>query len=98
MSVPVDPADPGGRKVAIAVSRLPAADRGRRIGVLAWNPGGPGIAGSYVPAAQLPPELRKAIERIVESGFLGVQLRVNDEHGEWVGSAGRASWSGATGR
>ncbi|GAB7035867.1 hypothetical protein JCM4914_73280 [Streptomyces platensis subsp. malvinus] len=34
------------------------------------------------------PALRKAIEEIVESGFLGVQLRVNDEHGEWVGSAG----------
>ncbi|GGX40086.1 serine hydrolase domain-containing protein [Streptomyces noursei] len=34
------------------------------------------------------PELQKAIEEIVESGFLGVQLRVNDEQGEWVGSAG----------
>ncbi|AOP47403.1 serine hydrolase domain-containing protein [Streptomyces lydicus] len=34
------------------------------------------------------PELRKAIEEIVESGFVGVQLRVNDERGEWVGSAG----------
>ncbi|WP_432752463.1 serine hydrolase domain-containing protein [Streptomyces sp. JL2001] len=34
------------------------------------------------------PELQRAIEEIVESGFLGVQLRVNDEHGEWVGSAG----------
>ncbi|WP_331729862.1 serine hydrolase domain-containing protein [Streptomyces sp. NBC_00073] len=34
------------------------------------------------------PELQKAIEEIVESGFLGVQLRVNDERGEWAGSAG----------
>ncbi|WP_151485248.1 serine hydrolase domain-containing protein [Streptomyces albicerus] len=34
------------------------------------------------------PELQKAIEEIVESGFVGVQLRVNDEQGEWVGSAG----------
>ncbi|MFI1198395.1 serine hydrolase domain-containing protein [Streptomyces sp. NPDC020883] len=34
------------------------------------------------------PALQKAIEEIVESGFLGVQLRVNDEEGEWVGSAG----------
>ncbi|QXE35665.1 beta-lactamase family protein [Streptomyces sp. GMY02] len=34
------------------------------------------------------PELRKSIEELVESGFLGVQLRVNDEQGEWVGSAG----------
>ncbi|MGI5341211.1 serine hydrolase domain-containing protein [Streptomyces sp. CA-181903] len=34
------------------------------------------------------PELQKAIEELAESGFLGVQLRVNDEQGEWVGSAG----------
>ncbi|MFJ9457335.1 serine hydrolase domain-containing protein [Kitasatospora sp. NPDC101447] len=34
------------------------------------------------------PELREAIEEIVRSGILGVQLRVNDERGEWVGSAG----------
>ncbi|OKJ13835.1 serine hydrolase domain-containing protein [Kitasatospora sp. CB01950] len=34
------------------------------------------------------PELQKALDEIVESGLLGVQLRVNDERGEWVGSAG----------
>ncbi|MDJ1138221.1 serine hydrolase domain-containing protein [Streptomyces iconiensis] len=34
------------------------------------------------------PELRKAIEEIVESGFTGVTMRVHDERGEWVGSAG----------
>ncbi|WP_435164875.1 serine hydrolase domain-containing protein [Paenibacillus glycanilyticus] len=34
------------------------------------------------------PELQKAIEEIADSGFLGVQLRVHDEKGEWVGSAG----------
>ncbi|GHE14138.1 serine hydrolase domain-containing protein [Streptomyces alanosinicus] len=34
------------------------------------------------------PELQKAIEELAESGFLSVQLRVNDEQGEWVGSAG----------
>ncbi|MEU3563412.1 serine hydrolase domain-containing protein [Kitasatospora sp. NPDC006786] len=34
------------------------------------------------------PELRRAIEEIAESGFLGVQVRVNDARGEWVGSAG----------
>ena len=34
------------------------------------------------------PELQKAIEELTESGFLGVQLRVTDEQGEWVGSAG----------
>ncbi|WP_329121938.1 serine hydrolase domain-containing protein [Streptomyces sp. NBC_01353] len=34
------------------------------------------------------PELQKAIQEIVDSGFAGVQLRVHDERGEWVGSAG----------
>ncbi|MGW2260425.1 serine hydrolase domain-containing protein [Streptomyces sp. NPDC001780] len=34
------------------------------------------------------PELRKAMEEIVDSGFAGVQLRVHDERGEWAGSAG----------
>ncbi|WP_306920748.1 serine hydrolase domain-containing protein [Streptomyces luteogriseus] len=34
------------------------------------------------------PELQKAIEEMVESGFTGVAMRVHDERGEWVGSAG----------
>ncbi|MEV4158838.1 serine hydrolase domain-containing protein [Nonomuraea dietziae] len=34
------------------------------------------------------PELQKAIEEIVDSGFVGMTLRVHDERGEWVGSAG----------
>ncbi|PAD30135.1 alkaline D-peptidase [Paenibacillus sp. 7523-1] len=41
-----------------------------------------------VAAGQDRPELQKAIQEIVDSGFLGVQLRVHDEQGEWVGSAG----------
>ncbi|GAA4102118.1 serine hydrolase domain-containing protein [Nonomuraea soli] len=32
--------------------------------------------------------LQHVIEEVVASGFSGVQVRVNDEHGEWVGSAG----------
>ncbi|MEU0507308.1 serine hydrolase domain-containing protein [Nocardia sp. NPDC005998] len=34
------------------------------------------------------PELQQTIQEIVDSGFAGIQLRVNDERGEWVGSAG----------
>jgi D-alanyl-D-alanine carboxypeptidase len=34
------------------------------------------------------PELQQAIEGIVDSGFVGMQLRVHDEQGDWVGSAG----------
>ncbi|RSN16221.1 alkaline D-peptidase [Nonomuraea sp. WAC 01424] len=40
------------------------------------------------------PELQKAIEEIVDSGFVGVSLRVHDERGEWVGSAGAAELGG----
>ncbi|MFQ6396308.1 serine hydrolase domain-containing protein [Nocardia sp. KC 131] len=47
-----------------------------------------------VAVGQERPELQKAIEEIVESGFLGVSLRVNDERGEWVGSAGVAELGG----
>ncbi|MFB7374685.1 serine hydrolase domain-containing protein [Streptomyces sp. NPDC056222] len=43
---------------------------------------------SLTPAGQDRPELQKAIQQIVDSGFAGVQLRVHDERGEWVGSAG----------
>ncbi|MEE6262877.1 serine hydrolase domain-containing protein [Plantactinospora sonchi] len=39
-------------------------------------------------AGQDRPELQKAIQEIVDSGFAGVQLRVHDERGEWVDSAG----------
>jgi D-alanyl-D-alanine carboxypeptidase len=34
------------------------------------------------------PELQRAIEEMVDSGFVGMQLRVHDERGDWVGSAG----------
>ncbi|MFE2477978.1 serine hydrolase [Streptomyces sp. NPDC059389] len=34
------------------------------------------------------PELQKAIEAFVDAGFGGIQMRVHDERGEWVGSAG----------
>jgi len=34
------------------------------------------------------PELHEAIQEVVDIGFLGVQLRVDDEQGEWAGSAG----------
>ncbi|WP_145806499.1 serine hydrolase domain-containing protein [Kribbella amoyensis] len=34
------------------------------------------------------PELQKAVQAFVDAGFAGMQLRVNDARGEWVGSAG----------
>ncbi|MFC9441131.1 serine hydrolase domain-containing protein [Nocardia sp. NPDC057030] len=43
------------------------------------------------------PELQRLIDQVVESGFTGLTLRVNDEQGEWTGSAG-VSELGATTR
>ncbi|MCK2218142.1 beta-lactamase family protein [Actinomadura sp. ATCC 31491] len=45
-------------------------------------------------AGQDRPELQKAIEEVVESGFVGVSLRVHDQRGEWAGSAGAAELGG----
>jgi pimeloyl-ACP methyl ester carboxylesterase len=43
LTVPMDYADPQGRKIKVAVSRLKAADPGKRRGVLVLSPGGPGL-------------------------------------------------------
>src|SRR6187551_2831493 len=48
VAVPLDYADPGGRKIDIAVSRIPAS--GRSEGVVVFNPGGPGHPGTTMPA------------------------------------------------
>ncbi|MGW8565219.1 serine hydrolase domain-containing protein [Isoptericola sp. NPDC055881] len=41
--------------------------------------------------AQDHPALRHALQEIVDSGFTGIQVRVNDARGEWVHSAGRST-------
>ncbi|WP_223167122.1 serine hydrolase domain-containing protein [Nonomuraea sp. SYSU D8015] len=40
------------------------------------------------------PELQKIIQEMVDSGFVGVTLRVRDQRGEWVGSAGSGQLGG----
>ncbi|HET7405626.1 MAG TPA: alpha/beta hydrolase [Mycobacteriales bacterium] len=53
LTVPLDYQQPAGRRIAIAVIRLPAADPGQRIGSLVINPGGPGGSGiDYARAAR----------------------------------------------
>ncbi|GAA0936192.1 serine hydrolase domain-containing protein [Nonomuraea longicatena] len=51
------------------------------------------LAGAVAPASAAAgpdrPEMQKAVQAFVDAGFLGMQLRLNDERGEWVGSAGR---------
>lgn len=43
---------------------------------------------SQAAAGQDRPELQEAIQAFVDAGFAGVQMRVHDQRGEWVGSAG----------
>jgi pimeloyl-ACP methyl ester carboxylesterase len=45
LQVPLDHAQPGGRKISIALNRRRASDQSRRIGSLLLNPGGPGASG-----------------------------------------------------
>jgi pimeloyl-ACP methyl ester carboxylesterase len=61
VTVPLDYARPDGRTITVAMSRLPAADPARRIGVLVLNGGGPGGIGMDMPlllAAQPVPRER----------------------------------------
>ncbi|MET8825675.1 alpha/beta fold hydrolase [Streptomyces sp. NPDC004610] len=49
LTVPLDYADPEGRTLTVAVSRLAASDPGERVGPLLLNNGGPGGAGLDMP-------------------------------------------------
>ncbi|HEU4677007.1 MAG TPA: alpha/beta fold hydrolase [Motilibacteraceae bacterium] len=52
IEVPIDYAHPADGSISLAVNRLPAAERGRRLGSLVVNPGGPGGSGlDYARAA-----------------------------------------------
>jgi pimeloyl-ACP methyl ester carboxylesterase len=50
VQVPLDYANPGGRQIKIAVTRLKATDQAHRRGVVLVNPGGPGSEGDVFPA------------------------------------------------
>ncbi|MFF5447054.1 alpha/beta hydrolase [Streptomyces sp. NPDC012888] len=59
--VPLDYGRPAGRSIDVAVNRLPARDKDKRIGSLLTNPGGPGGSGLafvYASAADFSPEVR----------------------------------------
>jgi D-alanyl-D-alanine carboxypeptidase len=66
----------------------------RRVGIAAVaaallaGAAAPAAADGTAAAGQARPELRAAMQGFVDAGFTGMQLRVNDERGEWVGSAG----------
>ncbi|MFF3850847.1 alpha/beta hydrolase [Streptomyces sp. NPDC002328] len=50
IQVPLDWRKPAGKKITLALSRLPARDPEHRIGPLLFNPGGPGGSGAAVVA------------------------------------------------
>ncbi|MEV1169054.1 alpha/beta fold hydrolase [Nonomuraea sp. NPDC049784] len=49
LTVPQNYADPGGKQITIALTRLKATDQEHRLGSLAVNPGGPGGSGYLMP-------------------------------------------------
>ncbi|MFF0380541.1 alpha/beta fold hydrolase [Actinoplanes missouriensis] len=53
ISVPLDHTRPRGRKITVALTRLPATDRAHRLGSIALNPGGPGGSGYLMPVQLL---------------------------------------------
>lgn len=55
LAVPLDYRRPDGPTTGVALARLPATDRDRRLGTLFYNPGGPGV-----PARELALTLRRA--------------------------------------
>ncbi|MEV0220033.1 alpha/beta hydrolase [Streptomyces sp. NPDC050704] len=67
VQVPMDYSDPGGRKIGIAVSRIPSENPAARRGVLLLIPGGPGGSSLDNPSGKgqkLPQEVRDAYDLI----------------------------------
>jgi len=54
VKVPLNYAEPGGMSIEVAISRLAAADPGKRHGVLLLNPGGPALSGLDMPGTMAP--------------------------------------------
>ncbi|MFF7444541.1 MULTISPECIES: alpha/beta fold hydrolase [unclassified Streptomyces] len=67
LEVPMDYADPGGRKISVAVSRIPSENPDARRGALFLIPGGPGGSSLNDPSGKgqrLPQEVRDAYDLI----------------------------------
>ncbi|WP_280370180.1 serine hydrolase domain-containing protein [Nocardia wallacei] len=87
-----DPAEAGNFRSTVLVAIEAATQQYRdEPGLAAMTGKITGALDAPVPntvAGQERPELQQLIEEIVETGFVGLSMRVNDEQGEWVGSAG----------
>nr|WTA65261.1 alpha/beta hydrolase [Micromonospora sp. NBC_00855] len=65
LRLPVDWARPGGETFQLALARRPATDPAARIGVLVFNPGGPGLSGvdvALTAASQLGPDVLRRFD------------------------------------
>ncbi len=89
LSVPLDYAQPEGQQIKVALFRIRALDRSRRIGSLLLNPGGPGASGvEFVrqAALALPLRLRQRFDLVGfdprgTGGTIPVNCRANlDRH------------------
>ncbi|MFF3399903.1 alpha/beta hydrolase [Streptomyces sp. NPDC002659] len=73
MEVPLDWTKPGGKKITLALSKLPALDKENRIGPLLFNPGGPGGSGmgavAYSDLLAIAPEFAPLRQRFDLIGF-----------------------------
>ncbi|GAA1950681.1 alpha/beta hydrolase [Amycolatopsis minnesotensis] len=49
LEVPLSYQDTGGKKITIALAKLPATDPAHRLGTVFYNPGGPGVSGRFAP-------------------------------------------------
>ncbi|MEU1588429.1 alpha/beta fold hydrolase [Micromonospora sp. NPDC005710] len=65
LRLPADWARPGGETFPLALARRPATDQANRIGVLVFNPGGPGLSGvdvALTAASQLGPDVLRRFD------------------------------------
>ncbi|MGW0230430.1 alpha/beta fold hydrolase [Actinopolymorpha singaporensis] len=108
VEVPLNYADPSGRSISVAVTRLPATDHAHRLGSLAVNPGGPGGSGYLMPIELSQPgaPTAKLNERYDLIGFdprgVGYSTKVDCEAGgpagvQAQGLAGLQGWAGLQG-
>ncbi len=64
LQVPLNYADPAGRKITLALSEIPAtAPAARQLGVLLVNPGGPGASGLSVRRTDVAAGLSPSVAR-----------------------------------
>ncbi|MGV9316135.1 alpha/beta fold hydrolase [Streptomyces sp. NPDC003691] len=94
ITVPLDYAEPEGRTIEVAISRIEASDPAKRRGIIQSNPGGPGGRGLSLPAqirAKMTPEVAAAYDVIgMDTRGLGESTPVDCglNRGTWLYAPG----------